>query len=89
MYNLSEKDMIDRIKQCNENKIAECFKKWENAIDINTSETIPEGKYFVNIEKVKKRLAGAGEQRASSVVSGDVKPLVPLIGTLPLAGILL
>lgn len=41
------------------------------------------------IEKVKKRLAGAGEQRASSVVSGDVKPLVTLIGTLPLAGILL
>ena len=40
------------------------------------------------IEKVKKRLAGAGEQRAS-VVSGDVKPLVTLIGTLPLAGILL
>ena len=41
------------------------------------------------IEKVKRRLTGAGEQRASSVVSGDVKPLVPLIGTLPLAGILL
>jgi hypothetical protein len=31
------------------------------------------------IEKVKKRLTGTGEQRASSVVSGDVKPLVPLI----------
>ena len=55
MYNLSEKDIIDRIKQCNENNIAECLKKWENAIEVNTSETLPEGKYFVNIEKVKKR----------------------------------
>lgn len=55
MYNLAEKDIIDRIKQCNEDNIAECFKKWENATEVNTSETLPEGKYFVNIEKVKKR----------------------------------
>ena len=55
MYNLSEEDTINKIKQCNENNIAECFKKWENATDVSTSETIPEGKYFVNIEKVKKR----------------------------------
>lgn len=55
MYTLSEKDIIDRIKHCNEYNIADCFKKWENAIDVNTSETVPEGKYFVNIEKVKKR----------------------------------
>lgn len=55
MYNLSEKELIDRIKKCNEDNISECFKKWENAKEVNTSETLPEGKYFVNIEKVKKR----------------------------------
>lgn len=55
MYNLSERDIIDRIKQCNEDNISECFKKWENATEVNISETLPEGKYFVNIEKVKKR----------------------------------
>ena len=41
------------------------------------------------IEKAKKRLAGVEEERVSSVVSGDVKSLIPLIGTLPLAEILL
>ena len=55
MYNLSEKDVIDRIKKCKEDNIAKCFKIWENAKNVNTSETVPEGKYFVNIEKVKKR----------------------------------
>ena len=55
MYNLSEKDIIDKIKQCNEDNIAECFKKWENATEVDTSEILPEDKYFVNIEKVKKR----------------------------------
>ena len=55
MYNLSEKDIIDKIRQCNEDNIAECFKKWENATEVNTSEILPEDKYFVNIEKVKKR----------------------------------
>ena len=55
MYNLSEKDIIDKIKQCNEDNIVESFKKWEDATGVSTSETIPKGKYFVNIEKVKKR----------------------------------
>jgi HD superfamily phosphohydrolase len=55
IYNLSEKDIINKIKQCNEDNIAECFKNWENATEINTSESLPKDKYFVNIEKVKKR----------------------------------
>ena len=55
MYNLSEKEVIERIEKCNINNISNGFKTWKNATDILTSETVPEGKYFVNIEKVKKR----------------------------------
>ena len=55
MYNLSEKEVIERIEKCNVRNISNGFKIWKNATDILTSEVAPEGKYFVNIEKVKKR----------------------------------
>lgn len=55
MYNLSEKEVIERIEKCNIRNISNGFKTWKNATDILTSEVAPEGKYFVNIEKVKKR----------------------------------
>ena len=55
MYNLSEKEVIERIEKCNVKNISNGFKIWENATDILKSETMPEGKYVVNIEKVKKR----------------------------------
>lgn len=55
MYNLSEKEVIERIEKCNVKNISNGFKTWKNATDILTSETAPKGKYFVNIEKVKKR----------------------------------
>ena len=55
IYNLSEKEMIERIEKCNINNIYYGFKTWKNATDVLTSKTKPEGKYFVNIEKVKKR----------------------------------
>ncbi len=55
MYNLSEKEVIERIEKCNVKNISNGFIIWKNATDILTSETAPNGKYFVNIEKVKKR----------------------------------
>ena len=55
MYNLSEKEVIEKIEKCNVRNISNGFKTWKNATDILTSEVAPEGKYFVNIEKVKKR----------------------------------
>ena len=55
MYNLSEKEVIERIEKCNVKNICNGFKTWKNATDILTNKTAPEGKYFVNIEKVKKR----------------------------------
>ena len=55
MYNLSEKEVIERIEKCNIRNISNGFKTWKISTDILTSEVAPEGKYFVNIEKVKKR----------------------------------
>ena len=55
MYNLSEKEVIEKIEKCNVKNISKGFKIWKNATDILTSKTEPKGKYFVNIEKVKKR----------------------------------
>ena len=55
MYILSEKEVIERIEKCNIRNISNGFKTWKNSTDILTSEVAPEGKYFVNIEKVKKR----------------------------------
>ena len=55
MYNLSEKEVIEKIEKCNVKNISNGFEIWKHATDILTSEKMPEGKYFVNIEKVKKR----------------------------------
>ena len=55
MYNLSEKEVIEKIEKCNVKNISNGFEIWKHATDILTSEKMPEGKYFLNIEKVKKR----------------------------------
>ena len=55
MYNLTETEQIEKIEKCNVKNISNGFEIWKHATDILTSEKMPEGKYFVNIEKVKKR----------------------------------
>ena len=55
LYTLSEKEIIEKIENCEEDNISKCFKIWRNATKINTSDTKPLKKYFVNIEKVKIR----------------------------------
>ncbi len=55
LYKSSEKDIIEKIENCNEDNIAECFNIWKNANDVIKSEALPENKYYVNIEKVKVR----------------------------------
>lgn len=54
MYNLSEKEVIEKIEKCNVKNISNGFEIWKHATDILTSEKMPEGKYFVIIEKVKR-----------------------------------
>lgn len=55
LYKLSEKQIIEKIENCNDEKIKKCFSIWRNATDINTSNTEPVNKYFVCIEKMKVR----------------------------------
>lgn len=55
LYKLSEKEVIQKIENCKEDKISENFDKWRNATKIYESDTKVEGKYCVNIEKIKTR----------------------------------
>ncbi len=55
LYQLSEKEMIEKIENCQDDNIAECFKIWRNATAIKESEEKIEGKYCVKIENLKIR----------------------------------
>ena len=55
LYKLSEKEIIEKIENCEEYGISNCFKIWRNATNINTSEILPDNKYYVSIEKMKVR----------------------------------
>lgn len=55
LYKLSEKEVVKKIEQCNDENISNCFNIWKNTTEINTNETLPINKYFVNIEKTKVR----------------------------------
>ena len=55
LYRLSEKEVVEKIVQCNDENISNCSNIWKNATEINTSETLPLNKYFVSIEKTKVR----------------------------------
>lgn len=55
LYRLSEKEIIEKIENCNDEKIINCFNNWKNATEICKSEEKPSNKYFVSIEKMKVR----------------------------------
>lgn len=55
LYRLSEKEVIEKIEHCKDEKISQCFNIWRNATEIKTSDTLPNNKYFVSIEKMKVR----------------------------------
>lgn len=55
LYSLSEKEVIEKIELCKDKIISQCFNIWRNAIEIKTSDTLPNNKYFVSIEKMKVR----------------------------------
>lgn len=55
LYRLSEKEIIEKIENCGEKQIVECFKIWRNATQIRESDEKVEGKYCVNLENVKVR----------------------------------
>lgn len=55
LYKFSEKEMIAKIENCEDENLAMCFKIWRNATKINESDEKVEGKYCVHLEKVKIR----------------------------------
>lgn len=55
LYNLSEKEVIEKIENCKQDNIGECFKIWKNATEIKESDTKTDDKYCVSIDKVKIR----------------------------------
>lgn len=55
LYHLSEKEVIEKIENCEIGNLSECFKKWRNATQIQESDIPPGGIYAVTIEKVKIR----------------------------------
>lgn len=55
LYELSEKEVIEKIEHYDDENISKCFNIWRNATEINVSNTIPTNKYFVSIEKNKVR----------------------------------
>lgn len=66
LYKYSEKDIIEKIKSSNTDNISTCFKIWENATKINTTDIKPQNKYFVSIEKIKIRFINPLVQNESS-----------------------
>lgn len=55
LYNFSEKEIISKIEKCEYHNIDKCFDIWKNAKDVIESDEKIEGKYCVNIDKVKIR----------------------------------
>ena len=55
LYKYSEKEMVEKIENCNEDKIAENYKIWKEAKDgdVHASDEKPLGKYVVTIRKIK------------------------------------
>ena len=54
LYELSEKEVIKKIKECENHNISYCFNEWQNGNNIKTSTEIIDNKYCVNV-KSKKR----------------------------------
>lgn len=55
LYNLSEKEVIEKIENCKEDNIAKCFRIWKNATKVNESDLALNDKYCVSIDKIKIR----------------------------------
>lgn len=55
LYNLSEKEVIEKIENCKQDNIAKCFNIWRNTTKINESNTPITDRYCVSLENVKIR----------------------------------
>lgn len=54
LYELSEAEIINRIKNCKDYNICECFKIWQNGLDVKTSDEELANKYCIKIPAKKR-----------------------------------
>ena len=54
LYNLSEDEVINKIKNCDKYNISNSFKIWQEGIDVNTSDNYVEDKYNVKVNGKKR-----------------------------------
>ena len=50
LYNLSEKQILEKIDKCEYDNISKCFKIWQNATKINEGDNYVEDKYCRSIK---------------------------------------
>lgn len=54
LYELSEEEVINKIRNCEDYNISECFKIWQDGLDVKISNEEITNKYCINV-KAKKR----------------------------------
>lgn len=80
MYNLSEREVIERIKNCEEDNISRCFELWQNTTKISESDILIKDKYYASI-KAKIRyivplVASEGEFVRINEISKEAKTYI-------------
>lgn len=55
LYTLSEKEIIKKIENCQDDSISSCFAMWRKATKIQESDTLPENEYYWVSIKAKIR----------------------------------
>lgn len=56
LYKYSEKEIIEKIENCDYDNISKCFKLWKSTEKIEESDDLPpDGKYSISIQKIKTR----------------------------------
>lgn len=50
LYKLSDKEIIEKIENCEHDNISKCFNIWKNAQKINESDTAVKDKYVVSVK---------------------------------------
>ena len=72
LYELSENDIISKIRSCQNYNIKECFQIWQNGVDVKTIDKQPKDKYSVNIKSKKRYInplvkTNSGLQRIADI----------------------
>ncbi len=67
LYTLTEKEMIEKIENCEYDNISKCFNMWKNATVIKESDTKVDGKYCHSIKAKTRYIVPLVENRGTYV----------------------